>query len=179
MPAATPEPGRLMMDASSIYPEYLSASNDFVCPGDTWYHEVDHPEDLSVRIDDHSYFYIGYAVTSDGEVQAFAEAHAQRMAEGLPFDEDLEVALGTGSGGGDFLIRLHKDNAQYLAERHESIDAEQWQARIPILIEHPGNHTPEGGNVLYMDGRVEFIPYPGKWPMTPTTMNLLRMLAER
>jgi len=178
-PPLSSEPGRLMMDAISIYPAYLSASNDFVCPGDTRYQDLDHPEDLSVRIDDHSYFYLGYAVTNDEEVLAFAEAHRARMAEGLPFDDDLEVAPGTGSGGGDSLIRLHKDNAQHLAERHESIDAVQWQSRIPILIEHPGNHTPEGGHVLYMDGSVEFIPYPGKWPMTTTTMNLLRTLAER
>jgi len=29
------------------------------------------------------------------------------------------------------------------------------------------NHVPGGGNVLYMDGHVEFIKYPGKFPMTP------------
>ena len=178
-PPLSSEPGRLTMDAISIYPEYLTAPGDFVCPGESRYRELDRSEDAFDLVDDHSYFYIGYAVTSDDEVRAFAEAHGQRMAEGLPFDEDLEVAPGAGSGGGDFLVRLHKDNAQYLAERHESIDAEQWQARIPILIEHPGNHTPEGGNVLYMDGHVEFIHYPGKWPMTTTTMNLLRTLAQR
>jgi len=28
------------------------------------------------------------------------------------------------------------------------------------------NHIPGGANVLYMDGHVEFIKYPGKFPLT-------------
>jgi prepilin-type processing-associated H-X9-DG protein len=31
------------------------------------------------------------------------------------------------------------------------------------------NHVPGGGNVLYMDGHVEFVKYPGKFPMSPGT----------
>ena len=27
------------------------------------------------------------------------------------------------------------------------------------------NHTPSGSNVLYMDGHVEFIKYPGEFPI--------------
>ena len=34
------------------------------------------------------------------------------------------------------------------------------------------NHVPGGGNVLYMDGHVEFIKYPGKFPMTPCMANM-------
>ncbi|HQE84281.1 MAG TPA: hypothetical protein PLM14_14870, partial [Candidatus Hydrogenedentes bacterium] len=30
------------------------------------------------------------------------------------------------------------------------------------------NHIPGGGNVLYMDGHVEFIRYPGSWPICST-----------
>jgi len=29
------------------------------------------------------------------------------------------------------------------------------------------NHVPGGGNVLYMDGHVSFIRYPGEWPVSP------------
>ena len=28
------------------------------------------------------------------------------------------------------------------------------------------NHIPGGSNVLFMDGHVEFVKYPGKFPMT-------------
>ena len=44
------------------------------------------------------------------------------------------------------------------------------------MIERLGNHKPEGGYVLYLDGHVEFVRYPGKWPMTKTTIGLLREL---
>lgn len=29
------------------------------------------------------------------------------------------------------------------------------------------NHLPGGSNVLYMDGHVEFVKYPGPWPVSP------------
>jgi prepilin-type processing-associated H-X9-DG protein len=48
--------------------------------------------------------------------------------------------------------------------------------RIPVLIERVGNHKPKGGNVAYLDGHVEFIPYPGKWTMTETTVRILNEL---
>jgi len=35
------------------------------------------------------------------------------------------------------------------------------------------SHTPGGSNVLYMDGHVEFIRYPGKAPVNPGTATLL------
>jgi len=35
------------------------------------------------------------------------------------------------------------------------------------------NHVPGGGNVLYMDGHVAFIRYPGEWPICATWSNLM------
>ena len=38
------------------------------------------------------------------------------------------------------------------------------------------NHVPGGGNVLYMDGHVSFVRYPGEFPVSKTwnaTMNLM------
>ncbi len=35
------------------------------------------------------------------------------------------------------------------------------------------NHIPAGGNCLYMDGHVEWIPYPTKFPMTSLSANIL------
>jgi len=36
--------------------------------------------------------------------------------------------------------------------------------------------VPAGGNVLFMDGHVEFMRYPGKWPMTEETVEILESL---
>jgi prepilin-type processing-associated H-X9-DG protein len=49
------------------------------------------------------------------------------------------------------------------------------QARVPVLIERPELHG-DGGHVLFMDGHVEFIPYPGKFPMTEEYIAGLRAL---
>jgi len=49
------------------------------------------------------------------------------------------------------------------------------QARIPVLIERPELHG-GGGHVLYLDGHVEFVPYPGKFPMTEDYIAGLRAL---
>lgn len=48
---------------------------------------------------------------------------------------------------------------------------------IPVMVERPELHG-DGGHVLYMDGHVEFVPYPGKFPMTPKFIEGLRSLDE-
>jgi len=35
------------------------------------------------------------------------------------------------------------------------------------------NHVPGGGNVLYLDGHVSFIRYPGEWPVCKTWAMLM------
>jgi prepilin-type processing-associated H-X9-DG protein len=49
-------------------------------------------------------------------------------------------------------------------------------ASVPLLIERPGNHVPFGGNVLFMDGHVEFIRFGTKWPMTDRAIGILQAL---
>ena len=47
------------------------------------------------------------------------------------------------------------------------------QSDIPVMwdvvmtIPQEFSHIPAGGNVLYMDGHVEFMKYPGEFPMSP------------
>ncbi|MEA3364524.1 MAG: DUF1559 domain-containing protein [Candidatus Hydrogenedentes bacterium] len=39
------------------------------------------------------------------------------------------------------------------------------------------NHIPGGSNVLYMDGHVEFIRYPGEWPICRAYVEMMNMMA--
>ncbi len=39
------------------------------------------------------------------------------------------------------------------------------------------NHVPGGGNVLYMDGHVEFVRYPGEWPVCKAYVGMMDFLA--
>ncbi len=48
---------------------------------------------------------------------------------------------------------------------------------FPIMIERPSLFG-DGGHVLYLDGRVEWIPYPGPFPMTEKFIQALESLDE-
>jgi len=51
-------------------------------------------------------------------------------------------------------------------------------SNIPLIIELPDNHLPKGGNVLFLDGIVQFMSFPGEWPMTEVTISALRELID-
>jgi prepilin-type processing-associated H-X9-DG protein len=51
------------------------------------------------------------------------------------------------------------------------------QSTIPVMIERPGLHE-NGANVLFYDGHVEFVQYPGPFPMTQKFINALESLDE-
>jgi len=162
-PQLSSDPGVLMFsNQAGVYPEYLTDLGVLQCPAD--------PTGGSYTIDDHSYFYLGYVVTNDEEMAAFVEAYKQRVDEGLAFDEDLAVPPGKVSG--DALYRLREG-----VERDASTPTRPLaQGEIPVLIERLGHHAPDGANVLYMDGHVEFVTYPGKWPMTEKMITLLESM---
>lgn len=171
-PRLSSTPGKLMFGKEGMFPEYLTAAGVLVCPSvhvdkNLWQHPVS-------LIDDKCFLYLGYVVTGDADVSAFCEAYRNRVAQGLPFDADLKVPAGQGNAGGSTIYRL-RDGVEplLLKDATDKAAAEVLQQRIPVLIERPQNHRGEGGNVLFMDGQVEFIRYPGKWPMTPQTINAL------
>ena len=47
-----------------------------------------------------------------------------------------------------------------------------------LFVPMPLSQPTIGGMVVYQDGRSEFIPYPGKWPMTEKTIATLTALTE-
>ena len=185
-PQLSPEAGRLMFANESgdsnhpIAPEYLTEPSILVCPSDTDMALVQagpNEEASEQLLDDHSYFYLGYVVMSDAEMSAFADAYRERVAAGLRFDDDLDVAEGTGTGGGNTLYRLREGIGRVIASDAQNPAAVAVaESEIPVLIERIDNHVPGGGNVLYLDGHVEFLRYPSRWPMTRETVDLLESL---
>lgn len=59
---------------------------------------------------------------------------------------------------------------------HTPASSHGYEDNFPVLIERPELHG-DGGHVLYMDGHVEFVPYPGEFPMTPRFIEGLRSLS--
>ena len=175
--------GRLMFSkpqGPSDVADYWEQMNDlgiFYCPGDddTYETSLAVSGDDELLFDDDSYFYLGYRVTNDAEIEAFAEAYRKHIEAGEPFTDDLIVPEGQGLTGGSVISRLREGPARFAwSEGSSSSPIEQ--SPFPVLIERPDNHVPMGGNVSYFDGHVEFIPYPGKWPMTEKTIGILESL---
>ena len=101
-----------------------------------------------------------------------------------PFDETATYGPGdlfsTGTGGGDVVFRLRESIARFLITDINNPGASaQAQSSIAIMWDTFGtsssednqggtnvfNHVPGGSNVLYMDGHVEFVKYPGRYPL--------------
>jgi prepilin-type processing-associated H-X9-DG protein len=163
-PELSPDAGVLMFsELTAVYPEYLTDLSILQCPAN--------PAGV-LSIDDHSYFYLGYVIRNEDEMAAFAEVYEERLSEGLFFDEDLPIPPGKVPGDKLYRLREGVERDVSTLARHVA------QAHIPVLIERLGHHEPDGGNVLYMDGHVEFLAYPGKWPMTEKTMSLLESMDE-
>ena len=49
---------------------------------------------------------------------------------------------------------------------------------IPVMWEWPTNHG-NGGHVLYLDGNVKFVSYPGKFPMSEKFIWELREISPQ
>jgi prepilin-type processing-associated H-X9-DG protein len=174
-PHVSATPGQLMSAKDEIYPEYLTDAFILVCPSDTEMPaRMAEPDTL---IDDESYFYLGYAVLGEEDIAAFCTAYREKTAQGKPLEGDLPVSAGTGSRGGDILYQLKEGVERFFVTNAANPSgAAMVQSQVPVLIERPENHMPSGGNVLFMDGHVEFIRYPGQWPMTEQTINALKAL---
>lgn len=131
---------------------------------------------------DDDYFYLGYAVADDIDVAIFAKQYRLAMENGVPLTDDIDNII-------------NPDTSQELSQLYrlrEGIERGFYirfgigpgnpgggayaRSRLPVLIERIGNYNVPGGHVLYLDGHVEFIEYPGKWPMTEKTVRILNEL---
>ncbi len=90
-----------------------------------------------------------------------------------PIDDDIIVhTKGTGNGGGDTVFRLREGVERFLITDINNSSASV-KAQSNIWVMHDAvsplvqnfNHVPGGANVLYMDGHVKFVKYPGRSPV--------------
>lgn len=86
---------------------------------------------------------------------------------------DAPSGQNMGNGGGDTVFRLREGIERFLiSDINNPAATAQAQSDIwvmPDIISTDAedfNHVPGGSNVLYMDGHVEFIKYPGKAPVS-------------
>ena len=192
-PMLSSTPGRLLFDPSGFHPEYLGDPSILISPADPANSGARRgSKDAGFYFDNCSYDYIGYMVWDDATVTAFANAYRQRIRDRLPFDTDLSAAPPV-----SVVKRLDFGVYREMVPDDQR-DKPEWaylkhpEAEIPVLIERPHPYPGQyglflfgevplsnpvmAGCVLYMDGHAEFILYPGKWPMTRTTIETLEAL---
>jgi prepilin-type processing-associated H-X9-DG protein len=179
------ERGKLMFEPHPVVPDFMPDATVLLCPFEPEYQSIAQftnsiPNafrpaiDMRFFVDDWSYLYTGYVLLGDHDVQVFFDHYLQHAGTPGAFGRDIPLPVGpktfNAEDGTEFtydaLYRLRRDLPPEIA------------ARIPLLIERPGNHehsdsSEPAANVLYLDGHVEYIPYPGKWPMTERTIGLL------
>jgi hypothetical protein len=123
--------------------------------------------------DDQSYFYLGYVVLDDDDVEAFAQAYRKQIADGGTFDGDLTVETPNGT--------------KVLHRLRSAVDGDSENV-APILIERDFGHIKiekvdgrkvrlRGARVVYMNGSVQFVQR-GTWPMTEKTQRILAELSR-
>ena len=174
-PALSASPGKFMFDGEKVHPRLYSIS-DFVCEFDR-----EGPSEEALRrvtdraaIDDWSYVYLGYFIENEEQALAFLAAYRENVTAGRNFTTDLTVPEGQGNLGGNILYRLRSVDA--LPESIKGLG--EHAASIPVVIEWPGNHNHDVSKVVYYDGHVEVLEYPGKFPMTGPFIEGLRELDE-
>jgi prepilin-type processing-associated H-X9-DG protein len=132
----------VLFDLNVAYPEYMNDLAFLTCPSGEndglTTEELLHPSAEYVS----DYLYITHVVSSVEEFKTYVTAVVEAKESGEPLDGPILMA------NGSLLPRISLD-----------ADAELGFARseIPLIVERYDNHIPGGFNVLFLDGRVEFV----------------------
>lgn len=125
----------------------------------------------SLDLDDWSYFYLGYAIQNEEQGLAFLKYYEDNIESLDEWPDEIPLEDDSQTCGESGIPRLHD------VESTPEDDCQRINATtIPVVIERPENHRKPGGKVTFLDGHSEFIPYPGKFPMTGPFMEKLLAL---
>lgn len=93
-----------------------------------------------------------------------------------------DLISGYGNGGGDYVYRLREGIERFAIQSITDPAATAMaQSEVFIMLDTLGskglidlfNHAPGGCNVLFLDGHVEFVKYPGKAPVNAAMANVI------
>ena len=125
------------------------------------------------------------------EVQYVFENDAvDNFAAGTPelsFEDDVDWT--SDEGGDKTTFRLREGIERFfISDINNPAASNKAQSEIVVMWDSvwspaPGdtysyfNHIPGGGNVLYMDGHVKFVRYPGEWPVCRAYVEMMDLMS--
>ena len=137
-PSLATDPGILMFRSSALFSDYLNSAEYLVCPKVEEYHSVFDPilqaVQMADQVSDQFYVYPQLVTKSLEDWEEYVAMYLAIVESERTGEKEPEVRLPQLSSAGQ-------------------ADAD----RIPVLVERPGHHVPEGGNVLFLDGSVRFM----------------------
>ena len=167
----------LFPHGSAIYPEYLTELQIMVCPS-----EADNANEIgsnSIWLDEEgnvdpgcfegfSYMYTGWAFRDDDDMEFFVSVILNVFLGTHDVDEDYTTTEG------DTVYRLREGIERFfITDINNPAGSAIAQSELAVMWDFiegnrvgAFNHVPGGCNVLYLDGHVEFIRYPGEFPVS-------------
>ncbi|MBI5092616.1 MAG: DUF1559 domain-containing protein [Candidatus Hydrogenedentes bacterium] len=179
--------GTPLFPLDSLVPDYLSDASVFTCPSDEAAHNAlkaipKNSRDAAAYFNNDSYFYLGYAVTTEKQGLALIDELKRIVVAGTPPPDSFPVSPGFGTGESNVIRALKIGVERFLiTDINCPAGSARAQSQVPMLIERTANHQPQGTNVLYMDGHVEFRKLsdnPGSFPATPKFLAALEELVK-
>lgn len=180
--AEAPVPNHSFFWAPAVYPEYMTDYNITFCPSDPDAGEVKSVIEQLMDLDfkeipqqfrDYSYMYLGWAtrVDDDWGIWKTASKAARNADSILPMTfvtADIDGTAGK-------LYRLREGIERFFITDINNPGASAMAQSTLVVIwdiistvaggdGNQFNHVPGGMNVLYMDGHVNFVKYPGEYP---------------
>jgi prepilin-type N-terminal cleavage/methylation domain-containing protein/prepilin-type processing-associated H-X9-DG protein len=189
----TRKPWLYLPDERLVYPDYITDPAMLVCPSSMeaqallgapgpWTDAEGRfdPE----RLTDACYIYVGYVCEEKKDIHGVAmNVMMPNALTGSPLnadfylgtlDMDVDVPAGSPNAPEDGVERLRKGIERFLitdinnasASARASSDLPVAWDQISSITIGNFNHVPGGCNVLFFDGHVEFVKYPGQFPIS-------------
>ena len=198
----------LMFNGHSMYPDYLADARVLFCPSDADGREEfergrwcrpDGPggtrQGGSINpylLDQLSYVYLGWAFREEwvndpatGDASPSFVSAFEDVLNGAPEALNANWSFEDEEGVGRSVLRLKEGIERFFIEDIDNPSATVIaSSQLAVMFDKTSmhviewNHIPGGANVLYMDGHVEYVRYPGRLPCTRAWAEIIDTLGS-